>query len=54
MRPPLVIEQARKNGIGVQRLRISREQAEELKRIEAREGQAGGLKFLLSILRRPG
>ena len=51
MRPPILIENARKNAVAVQRIRITKEQAGELKRIEAREGQAGGLRYLFSILR---
>ena len=52
MRPPLLIENARKNSVAAQRIRICRQQGEELKRIEARDGKDAGLRYLLSILGR--
>lgn len=51
MRPPIVIENARKNSVAVQRIRINRQQGEQLKRIEVRDGKDAGLRYLLSILK---
>jgi hypothetical protein len=53
LKPHDIVNQATKNGVGLGRLKISREQAAELRRIEAREGKDAGLKFILNLLRVP-
>ena len=50
-RPVDVINSAQKNGVALSRFRITKEQAAELWRIEHKEGQAGGLRFLLEIFK---
>jgi len=38
MRPPLIVEQARRNSVAVQRLRVTKAQAEEIRSIETEQG----------------
>jgi hypothetical protein len=51
VRPVDVANQAIRNGVGSARFKISREQADKLRKIEARDGKEAGLTFLLKLLR---
>ena len=46
---PLIIEQARKNSVAVQRFRITKAQAEEIRKIEQRQGHDTAVRRLLEL-----
>jgi hypothetical protein len=50
-RPPVLIENARKNSVAVQRHKISKEQGEQVKKLERDQGHAAALGYLLSIIK---
>ena len=50
VRPPLVVEKARKNSVAVQRFKIFKSDAETVRKIEAAQGHQEAAKFLLSLL----
>jgi hypothetical protein len=48
MHLPLIIERARKNSVAVQHFQITKEQGEEVRRVERAQGRSGvgaGLKY---------
>ena len=49
-RPPVLIENARKNSVAVQRHKITKEQAAQVKKLERKGGDAA-LVYLLSIIK---
>lgn len=50
-RPVDVVNQAAKNGVGMARFRIRRDQAAEIKKLEREHGQDAALRYLLSIIK---